>query len=230
METEPENTPTTTEKAYTRTALINASALGLFAIGTALILSLTYTGTKDRILESQRAAEEKALLEVIGAQPFDNNLLEDRIALSASQAKSLNVPVGTEIRVVRHAGEIQGFLFPAVAPDGYSGKMNMIIGIDTDGVLMGVRVVEHKETPGLGDKVDIQKSDWITSFVGKSLANPEPNGWAVTKDGGEFDAFTGATITPRAVVKMIRKTLELSASDQQTLIDSAQESLETEDG
>lgn len=216
------------ENTYTKTALVNALILGIFAVGIALVLSLTYSGTKERIAESQRLAEEKALLEVIGDQSFDNNLLEDILVLSDSQRGLLNVTADSKARVLRMNGNILGFIFPAVAPDGYSGKMHLLIGVGIDGTLMGVRVVKHKETPGLGDKVDIQKSDWILGFAGKSLLNPEPNGWAVKKDGGEFDAFTGATITPRAVVKMIKQTLIFTESERQRLIEAATEEEEVQ--
>ena len=94
----------------------------------------------------------------------------------------------------------------------------MIIGINFDGSVAGVRVVEHKETPGLGDKVDLRKSDWILSFNGKSLSNPHPNAWNVKKENGEFDQFTGATITPRAVIHQIAKTLEYFKQDKERLV------------
>ena len=211
-----ESTPT-----YGRTAFLNAFALGVFAIGTALILGLTYTGTKDRIAESQRIAEEKALLEVIGDTAFDNDLLTDLISLAPSQIDTLNLADDARARVVRLGDEVQGFIFPAVAPDGYSGNIYLLIGLSVEGTLTGVRVVEHRETPGLGDKVDTQKSDWILSFAGKSLQSPEPDNWAVKKDGGDFDAFTGATITPRAVVSMVKNLLDISKADMDSLVKTA---------
>lgn len=210
---------------YTKSALFNALLLGAFAVGTALILGLTYTGTKDLIAESQRIAEEKALIEVIGARPFDNSLLDDIIALNADQSERLNLSSGNIIRVVRFQSVIQGFIFPAIAPDGYSGAIGMLIGIDTEGTLLGVRVVDHRETPGLGDKIDLKKSDWILGFQGKSLQSPTADNWAVTKDGGDFDAFTGATITPRAVVKIVKTALQLSQSDMSLLIEMAQQEM-----
>ena len=206
---------------YGKTTITNALALGVFAVGTALILSLTYSGTKERIAESQRIAEEKALLEVIGNTEFDNNLLEDLIPLQADQTSRLNAVKGARARVVRTGGEIQGFIFPAVAPDGYSGKIHLLVGMAVDGSLMGVRVVDHKETPGLGDRIDTRKSDWILGFAGKSLALPRRERWAVKKDGGDFDAFTGATITPRAVVKIVKTALAIGDADMQILIETA---------
>lgn len=206
---------------YSKAATFNALALGAFAVGTALILGLTYIGTKEPIAQSQRIAEEKALREVVGDLRFDNDLLADLIELNESQIDSLNLKNTFQARVIRNNGEIQGFIFPATAPDGYSGDIDLIVGIDTSGNLLGVRVVNHKETPGLGDKVDTKKSGWILGFKGLSLINPERSQWAVKKDGGQFDAFTGATITPRAVVAMIKKTLETYEADSKQLIELA---------
>ena len=190
---------------YSQKALLNAAALGAFAVGTALVLGITFTATREPIAESQRLAEEKALLEVIGDQSFDNDLISDQIQLKQDMAAQLNTQANA--RVIRNNGDVIGFILPAIAPDGYSGNISLLVGIDTQGNLLGVRVVEHRETPGLGDKVGTQKSDWILQFTGLSLKNPEESQWFVRKDGGQFDAFTGATITPRAVVNMIKTTL-----------------------
>ena len=98
-------------------------------------------------------------------------------------------------------------IFNSIAPDGYSGRIHLLVGIYVDGSVAGVRVVKHAETPGLGDAIEVRKSPWIRGFDGKSLQNPQLEGWAVTRDGGEFDQLTGATITPRAVVNAVRDTL-----------------------
>lgn len=207
--------------SYSKTAILNAAALGAFAVGTALVLGITFTATKEPIAESQRQAEEKALLQVIGDTPFDNDLLNDLISLDSSMADSLNTQGSA--RVIRNGDKIQGFIFPAVAPDGYSGDIGLVVGVDIEGNLLGVRVVEHRETPGLGDKVDTQKSDWILQFSGLSLENPVETRWAVRKDGGQFDAFTGATITPRAVVNMIKTTLVEYRKESDDLIQLARQ-------
>ena len=102
---------------------------------------------------------------------------------------------------------VSALIFPVTATDGYSGIIKLLVGINIDGTLAGVRVVSHKETPGLGDAIEIQRSDWILSFNNKSLDNPTGKGWAVKRDGGVFDQFTGATITPRAVVKAVHLSL-----------------------
>lgn len=206
---------------YSKSAFSNAFALGAFAIVTALILGSVYVATKDRIEASRILAEQKALLEVIGDFPRDNELLSDPLILSPDEQALLNVDESSHAYVVRYEGETTGYIFPAIAPDAYSGDISMLVGVNTLGDILGVRVVEHKETPGLGDKVDLKKSDWILSFVGKSLRDPKPDGWAVKKDGGEFDAFTGATITPRAVVNRVRLVLDYFDSTQQQLLDRA---------
>jgi len=209
-------------ETYSKKALLNAAALGAFAVGTALVLGITFTATREPIAESQRLAEEKALLAVIGDQPYDNDLINDQIQLSPDMAAQLNTEANA--RVIRNNGTILGFILPAVAPDGYSGNIGMLVGMDTQGNLLGVRVVEHRETPGLGDKVDTQKSDWILQFTGLSLENPDENQWFVRKDGGQFDAFTGATITPRALVNMIKTTLVNFRDNTDELIKLANES------
>ena len=107
----------------------------------------------------------------------------------------------------RLRGEPVAAIFRSIAPDGYSGKIHLLVGVYIDGSLAGVRVVKHAETPGLGDAVEIRKSSWIEDFAGKSLTNPSQDRWRVKRDGGDFDQFTGATITPRAVVAAVRNTL-----------------------
>lgn len=212
---------TDSDPTYRKSAFANAFALGAFAVVTALILGSVYVATKDRIEASRKLAEQQALLEVIGNFPHDNELLSDQLALTTNERAFLNIEESSQAYVIRYEGETTGYIFPATAPDAYSGDIDMLIGMNTEGEVLGVRVVEHKETPGLGDKVDLKKSDWILSFAGKSLRNPRPSGWAVTKDGGEFDGFTGATITPRAVVNRVRSVLEHFEAKQNQLKDRA---------
>ena len=186
---------------------LNALKLGLFAFITAILLGLTYSGTKDRIAQAQLRMEQAALAEVTQSIEHSELLLEDRIEVPANYRALLKSRDGDLIQAVRNNnGEPIAFIVPSTAPDGYSGAIRMIVGIDLAGNITGVRVVKHAETPGLGDQVDAGKSNWIYSFAGRALDNPL-NGWAVKKDGGTFDSFTGATITPRAVVKQVRQTL-----------------------
>ncbi len=199
---------------------INGLLLFLFALITAGILAATYEGTKDKIAESERKAAEKALLDIIPQSRFDNDLLLDTITISESAQALLGDVVGEDIFVARKNNKIVAVIIPAIAPDGYSGDIKLIAGINANGTVAGVRVLTHKETPGLGDKVDIKKSQWITSFTDKSLNNPTAEQWSVKKDGGEFDQFTGATITPRAVVNRVYQILRYVDKHHTTLFTS----------
>jgi electron transport complex protein RnfG len=118
----------------------------------------------------------------------------------------------------------------ATAPEGYGGAIELLVGVNANGEITGVRVVPpHNETPGLGDKIETKKSDWIYSFDGKSLTNPKPEGWAVKKDGGDFDSFTGATITPRAVVDAVYNALAWYQANRSTLYQQPAAPAEAED-
>jgi len=183
----------------------SAIVLGLFAIITGGSIAVTQALTAERIQEEAARAEAKALFEIIPESQHDNDLLNDTVQLPASDRLATKGPV--TVWVARRNGEPTGFIMPVVAPDGYSGNIRLLVGIDLQGTVLGVRVVSHKETPGLGDRIETKKSDWIYNFEGRSLDNPEPRNWNVKKNGGVFDQFTGATITPRAVVKAVQKSL-----------------------
>ena len=185
----------------------NSLLLGAFALVTSLLLASTYLNTRDRIAEAERLSAQRGLLELFPAESHDNDLLADVLPVPAHYLKTLGLRRPADVHVVRKAGEVTGFIVPAVAPDGYSGDIDMIIGINADGTLAGVRVTNHRETPGLGDKVELRKHSWILSFDGRSLGDPPRDRWTVTKHGGAFDQFTGATITPRAVVHKVRDAL-----------------------
>ena len=196
----------------------NSLLLALFALITAFILASTDRLTDDRIASSERLAAQKALFEIIPLERHNNDLLLDIQPIPKQYWASLGLESGGDIHIARQDGQPVAAIIPSVTPEGYSGDIAMIIGINFDGSVAGVRVVEHKETPGLGDKVDLRKSDWILSFNGKSLSNPQPNAWNVKKENGEFDQFTGATITPRAVIHQIAKTLEYFNQDKERLV------------
>lgn len=205
----------------------NGLLLFVFALITAGILAGTYEGTKEQIAESERIAAEKALLEIIPRERFDNDLLLDTLVIPDSAQAQLGKVTGESIYVARKNQQVVGVIIPAIAPDGYSGNIKMIAGINTDGTLAGVRVLTHKETPGLGDKVDLRKSKWILDFNNKSLNNPKAEGWKVKKDGGEFDQFTGATITPRAVVNRLYQVLTFVQENQTMLFGKPATNVET---
>lgn len=186
----------------------NSLLLALFALATAAILASTWHLTWERIEAEKRKAAQRALLEIIPLSRHDNDILGQTINLSAEDSAELGLRLPGSVHIASLQGTTVAYIYPATARDGYSGDIDMIIGININGSIAGVRVLSHKETPGLGDKVDLKKSDWILTFAGKSLKNPESDQWKVKKDGGDFDQFTGATITPRAVVNRVRQTLE----------------------
>lgn len=195
----------------------NSILLGLFAVLTTSIIAGTYLGTRERIAEEQRKAAEKALLEIVPLSRHNNSMLDDTIAVG-TDAELLDLRRDAQIYVARQDGEVVAFILPSLARDGYSGDIKLIIGVNVDGSVAGVRALTHRETPGLGDKVDLKKSDWVLGFNGKSLTNPTPDKWAVKRDKGVFDQFTGATITPRAVTAAVKRALQYYSEQRTTLL------------
>ena len=194
----------------------NSVLLGLFAICTTLLITGTFLSTKDTIATEKRKAEEKALLEIVPRERHDNSMLDDTVAVGPT-AEGLGLLDDKTIYIARKGGAAVTAILPVVAPDGYTGEIELIVGVNADGTIAGVRTLSHRETPGLGDKVDLKKDDWILGFNGRSLANPEKSGWAVKKDKGVFDQFTGATITPRAVVSAVARALQYAQDNHQRL-------------
>lgn len=194
----------------------NSLLLALFAVATGLLLAGSYLMTKDRIAAEVRKAEEKALLQIVPRERHDNSMLDDTLPVGP-EAAELGLRSDKRIYLAKQSDQVIAAIIPATARDGYSGDINLIVGVNADGSVAGVRVLSHKETPGLGDKVDLAKSDWVLDFNGRSLTNPTLDGWAVRKDRGVFDAFTGATITPRAVVNRTRQVLEYARENSQRL-------------
>ncbi|HEY8569309.1 electron transport complex subunit RsxG [Microbulbifer sp.] len=196
----------------------NAAVLALFALVTAGTLAITQITTKEPIERAVREASAKALLEIIPIDRHSNDLLVDTYPIPKQYWALLGLKQGGDINLARQAdGTIDAVIIPTVAPDGYSGPIRMLVGVNRDGSIAGVRVTNHAETPGLGDKVEVKKSDWILQFNGKSLKDPSRDMWKVQKDGGAFDQFTGATITPRAVVNQVRRVLDFVAENQQVI-------------
>ena len=185
-----------------RTAIL----LSLFAvIGTAMV-AITHESTKDRIAQVERENLLRKLHAVVPADQHDNDLFADRTLVS--EPKLLGSDKPHVIYRARFKGRPVGIILTPIAPDGYSGDIKLLLGLNYEGVITGVRVLDHKETPGLGDAIDERRSPWIFSFNGKSLTDPMPEKWKVQRDGGAFDQFTGATVTPRAIVKAIHKALQ----------------------
>lgn len=196
-------------------ALVTAGILIVFtAIGTA-ILTGTFETTKAPIAASEREAKLQLFSQVLPSKLHDNDLLQDALELPPSAELGQQAP--SMAYRARLNGQPAGVILEVIAPDGYSGEIKLLVGIAADGVLTGVRVLTHKETPGLGDYIDLAHSDWIKNFDGLSLAKPTDAGWQVKKDGGQFDYMTGATITPRAVIKAVHKALQFFAAKREML-------------
>lgn len=188
-----------------RNIVTSAVLLGLFAmVGTGLV-AFTHDVTRERIAATEREDLLRNLHRLVPAERHDNDLYTDTIQVTAPARLGTAEPV--TVYRARRAGEPVAVVLSPVAPDGYSGDIRLLVGINRDGTLAGVRVTSHHETPGLGDPIEESRSDWILKFTGRSLQDPTEAQWKVKKDGGVFDQFTGATITPRAVVKAVRNAL-----------------------
>ena len=193
----------------------NAAVLTTFALGFALILGVTEWLTREPIATARRAAEARAYEQILPHTRYDNVLLDDVITLADRKLLGLRAP--RNALVARMGGRVEAVILPFSAADGYGGAIDMIAAVNADGTIAGVRTVAHHETPGLGDRIERRKSDWIESFRGRSLADPPPARWTVRKDGGDFDQFTGATITPRAVTAAVRRALQYFEANRATL-------------
>lgn len=185
----------------TRSALM----LGVFALLGAGLVALTYELTHERIADNQQRTLQKRLHEILPAHVYDNALDEDTLQVTSPLLGAANQH--STLYRARKDGQPVAVIMEVTAPDGYSGAIRLLVGVAIDGNLAGVRVVSHRETPGLGDDLELARSDWILDFDGRSLGDPPLDNWAVRRDGGVFDQFTGATITPRAVVKAVRNAL-----------------------
>jgi electron transport complex protein RnfG len=198
-----------------KASFLTAMNLLAFAlIGTA-ILAITYNQTHDRIAQSEEAEKLKLISQIVPQNLFDNDIIRDTLDIKPDALLG-NDDITVAYRARLH-NQPSVLVLEAVAPDGYSGKIGLLVAIHENGKLAGVRVVSHRETPGLGDYIEITRSNWITGFNGKSLEKYKASDWKVKKDGGQFDYMAGATITPRAVVKAVHKTLQYYAAHRTEL-------------
>ena len=205
--------------------VITALLLGGFSVVGVGLVSMTQEATRERIAQGELAVLRGQVTAVLRPGSFDNNpansafLLPNPEALNlpplkpepSDPAKRLSESTRAGIvgfRAILHDGDVSGVVLPVITHYGYSGDIKLIVGVDREGEITGVRVTKQNETPGLGDKIEANKTRWIFGFDGKSLGDPGEKGWAVKKDGGVFDQFSGATITPRAVVGAIHQVLE----------------------
>ncbi len=195
--------------AFRRSAAFQALLLGVFATVAAAILAAVDLGTAGAIAERRAEDLRASLAQVVPAELYDNNLLADPIEIATGDGGTVTVYRG------RKDGMVTAVAFETRAA-GYAGDIVLLMGVDRAGAVQGVRVLAHVETPGLGDKIEAAKSDWILGFEGRSLGGAER--WAVRKDGGDFDQFSGATITPRAVVHAVKEGLEFFAARRGELL------------
>ena len=191
-----------TEGKALRTLLL----VGVIAVGAAALVTGSHEFSRDRIEANRQARLLQDLQSVLDTAVAEAALNPTRIQASDPQRPGYEDPV--DVYVVRDEGRPRAAVFPAVAPDGYHAPIHLLVGVSADGIVTGVRVVEHRETPGLGDVIEIAKSDWILQFDGKSLNSPQRPQWALDDVGGSFDSITGATVTARAVVSGVRDALE----------------------
>ncbi|MES0371356.1 MAG: RnfABCDGE type electron transport complex subunit G [Mariprofundaceae bacterium] len=193
-------------------------ALLAVAVVAVLFLGLTDIITREPIAEARKAALHKALVQVLPSHANDPQA--DLITLKPAENghpadKSSRKPEAKQFYPAKNAeGNIIGLAWEAIAPDGYSGTIRILMGVLPDGSVHAIRITDHRETPGLGDGI-VLNATWLDSFRGRTMENSR---WAVKKDGGEFDQFTGATITPRAVIKAVRKGLDLFKTNRQRLL------------
>jgi electron transport complex protein RnfG len=197
--------------------ILSGLLLGLFGVLGAGLVGLSHEGTAERIARNEREALLDRLERLVPAGQIDNDMLSDVIDVSAPE--SLGAESTRVYRGRRGSEPVVAVLSPVVT-QGYSGPIQLIVAIRRDGRLSGVRVLTHRETPGLGDKIEIERSDWVLGFDGKSLLQPPASEWKVRRDGGVFDQFTGATVTPRAVVRGVRASLEYFAAHRERLFDT----------
>ena len=197
--------------SYRQRVGYQAMLLGGFATFASVFLVSGNIATRDAIAERHREDLLQSLSQVIPSDLYDNNLLDNTLEVSDPQDHSITI-----YRAFKNA-QVSALAWE-ISEQGFADEIRMIIGVNTDGEVLGVRVISHAETPGLGDKIEEKKSDWIFDFNGLSLGNPPLEQWKVKKDGGRFDAFSGATITPRAVVKGITDGLQFFKANRSRLI------------
>lgn len=186
--------------------------LGGAALITSALLSFFSQATEADIKAAEAADLKQSLAQVLPGA-YDNDLLNDTVALPGKEGEVL-------VYRARRAGKVEAVVYRVIG-HGYAGNIVCVMGVSREGRILGVRVISHKETPGLGDKIEPAKGDWIYAFEGKWLGEPVPEKWAVKKDGGAFDQFAGATITPRAVVNAVKGGLEFFEANKDALLDEA---------
>ncbi len=201
------------------------AALGLVAAGMGLLIAITVSSTELRITDQRLAARMAQLTRLLPSDSYDNSLHQDRLAIRAPGQFQNDLPV-TAYRA-RLNGEVVSIIFSLTTPDGYNGNIDLLIAIHADGHLQAVRVTRHQETPGLGDRVELEKSDWVQQFSGLATSVFTHKDWQLRKHGGQFDQLTGATITATAVLGAVERTTGFFHSRRQWLLEAPSDNLQT---
>ncbi|VAW89250.1 Electron transport complex protein RnfG [hydrothermal vent metagenome] len=185
--------------------LTTSLLLGVFAITGTAMVALTFDNTEVRIIDNEYQALLQTLNALVPPASHDNDIANDTVEVTSRGLLGSNK---SNTAYLARMKEIPiAAVITTIAPDGYNGAIKLLVAINYNGTISGVRVLSHRETPGLGDSIEVERSNWINNFRGLSLLTPDDLGWRVQKDGGIFDQFTGATVTPRAVVKAVHNTL-----------------------
>lgn len=201
----------------TKSISTNAIGLAIFAVFTAGLISITQVVTKERILENEKLYKSRLLFEIL--PDADPVLVDNPISLTSARFTGLDLLSLSNPGEYYRDPKTLDMILPVVAPNGYTEAIKLLVGIDKKGSIIDVRIISHRETPGLGDKIEIKKSNWIVQFQGKSLSIPSIEHWKVKKDDGYFDQLTGATVTPRAVVGAIANLLKFYQLNRELLIE-----------
>lgn len=204
--------------------LATALLAGFSILGVSLV-AVTEQVTRERIVANERAYTLRSLDEIVPPASRNNEMFEDTVAVRDPELLGSDQPV--TVYRARQDGRPVAAIFRITTPNGYSGPIRLLVGILEDGGVAGVRVVSHRETPGLGDAIESDRSDWILGFAGRSLGDPPEAGWTVKRDGGVFDQFTGATITPRAVTRAVRDALIYFRAHRDEVFSSREEETES---
>ena len=183
----------------------NGVILGIFALVSTGLIVVTHFLTKDKIAKELELALVRQLTQLVPAESYDNQVYDD--CLIISDANLLGSLEPQKAYRMRTSGQPHAVMITSIAPDGYSGNISIALATNSKGKVYGVNILNHQETPGLGDKIERNKSDWLLQFDNLSLDRFSEKQWQVTKDGGDFDSLTGATITSRAIVNAVHKGL-----------------------